>query len=309
MTKKSKESIRFDSAYFVAFDLMHSALKSGLKTVSDLSITQYRILVRLLSFSPQSLGQSDIGKFLHLKPNVVTQSLSVLENKNFVQRMHADEDGRTRTACITDVGIAHISEVNESIVRELYARFPTEDKTFRHILEASIAAGSAIDSPSPGKATQQFPASRTLAAFELISETMEESLREACGATLSECRIMQRLEEEGAPLRIGDLAERLHLSAVSVARTTDRLVQRGWVERMGIPHDKKAVFVVPTEEGVQQQVVIIDTIESLAQSLLWSKLNATHRKAIKEVGTIVFADIQAKKEAEHKAMLSLLQPL
>ena len=87
------------------------------------------------------------------------------------------------------------------------------------------------------------------------------------------------------------------------------LVQRGWVQRMGVPNDKKAVFVVVTEEGIRQQAIITRTIDELAQRQLWEKLDKVHRNAIAQVASVVFADIQAKKEAEHQAMLSLLQPL
>lgn len=309
VTKSNPENTTFNSTYFVAFDLMHTALKAGLKAASNLSITQYRILVRLLSDPPQSVEQAEIRTYLRLKPNVVTQALDALEQQGFVNRERSERDGRTRAISITEAGIEHVSKVNESIVVQLYDRFPTHSHTFRHILEASITAGATIDPSLSEETVRRFPASRTLVAFEFISHMMEEGLRKACGASFSECRIMQRLDEEGNPLRIGDIAKRLQMSPTNVARATDRLVQRGWVQRMGVPNDKKAVFVVVTEEGIRQQAIITRTIDELAQRQLWEKLDKVHRNAIAQVASVVFADIQAKKEAEHQAMLSLLQPL
>lgn len=309
MRAGEQDGITLDSTYFVAFELMHRALKSGLKSASDLSITQYRALVKLLGVSPNMLGQSDLGEMLGAKPNVMTQALNALEARGLAKRARDDRDGRSRSVGITQAGVAHVASVNDSIVRQLYARFPTDDPTYRRILEASIIAGAAIDPPLSPEAARRFPASRTLVSFELIRHMMEKNLESACGASYHECRIMQRLDEEGGPLRIGDLAEALQLSAVNVARCVDRLAERGWVERMRSPRDRKAVFAVVTESGALQQRIIARTVDDMGRTQLWGKLGPEHRKAIAQVGSVVFADLQTRKEVERKAALDLLAPL
>ena len=40
---------KFDSTFFVAFKLTHEALDAALKKASELNITQYRVLVKLLT--------------------------------------------------------------------------------------------------------------------------------------------------------------------------------------------------------------------------------------------------------------------
>ena len=42
------------------------------------------------------------------------------------------------------------------------------------------------------------------------------------------------------------------MSPVNAARAVDRLVGRGWAKRLKSPHDKKAVYVALTDEGVYQ---------------------------------------------------------
>lgn len=309
MHKPHNQELTLDSTYFVAFEMTHAALKQGLKNASSLSVTQYRMLVKLLGAAPNVLRQSNLGSLLNLKANVVTQAIHTLASHGFAERSTDKHDARVRLIRITDEGIHHVGCVNESIVEQLYTLFPTEDATYRRILEASISAGAAIDPPLSPAVSKHYSASRTLVSFELIRQVTEQSLRRACGASYNECRILQRLGETGAPLRIIDLSDQLQLSAVNVARATDRLVQRGWTSRLSSPNDHKAVFVGATHEGIHQQDIIGQAIDSMAQEYLWSKLGPEHRQAIMQAGHTVIADLQRKKEAEHRAALGLLEPM
>ena len=148
---ETERDLSLDSTFFVAFDLTHRALKSGLAQArpqrrSTSSVTQYRMLVKLLAARPDGVAQSSLGKLLDLKPNVVTQVPQPDERagrrRAFATRNGDGADARVRTARITEAGVGHVAEANASIVERLYALFPTEDAVYRGILEASIAAGA-----------------------------------------------------------------------------------------------------------------------------------------------------------------------
>lgn len=302
--------LKLDSTFFVAFDLTHRALKSGLAQASPLNVTQYRMLVKLLAAQPNGVAQSNLGKALDLKPNVVTQAMNTLVAAGFADRRHdANNDGRMRSAHITNAGVEHVARVNASIVERLYALFPTEDAAYRSILEASIAAGASIDAPLSDDIAESYAASRALVSLELVKRAMEGALHTTCGASLGECRVLQRLGEVNEPLRIGDIASQLQMTAVAVARAADHLAERGWVRRLASPNDRKAVFIAATDQGVRQQKVIERTINLLARTQLWSQLNNEQRRALARTWRVVIADVQAHKEVERKAALDLLQPL
>ncbi|CAK7010111.1 MAG: hypothetical protein PEGG_00388 [Paraeggerthella hongkongensis] len=304
-----EDDLKLDSTFFVAFDLTHRALKSGLAQASNLSVTQYRVLVKLLAARTTGATQSSLGKLLALKPNVVTQAMNVLVDAGFATRSGGKADARVRTACITEAGVRYVAEANEAIVERLYALFPTEDAVHRAILEASIAAGASIDPPLGGDASSRYAASRALVSLELVKRGMEDALRTACGASLSECRVLQRLGEVNEPLRIGDLATQLQMTPVAVARAVDGLVGHAWAQRLASPHDRKAVFAAATPQGLRQQKIIVRTIGLLARTQLWSRLDDHQRRALARAWRVVIADMQARKEAERKAALGLLQPL
>ena len=200
---ETERDLSLDSTFFVAFDLTHRALKSGLAQASSLSVTQYRVLVKLLSAGPDGIDQSSLGKTLDLKPNVVTQAVNALAAAGYATRRRAgDGDRRVRTVGITDAGASHVAQANDALVERLYALFPTEDAAHRTILEASIAAGASIEAAPSGEAASRFAASRALVSLELVKRAMESALQSACGASLSECRVLQRLGEVGEPLRL-----------------------------------------------------------------------------------------------------------
>ena len=138
---------------------------------------------------------------------------------------------------------------------------------------------------------------------------MESALQSACGASLSECRVLQRLGEVGEPLRIGDIADQLQMTPVAVARAVDRLVEREWAVRLASPRDLKAVFAAAMPQGERQQRIIVRTVALLARKHLWSRLDRRQRHALARTWRIVIADVQARKEAERKAALGLLQPI
>jgi len=50
---------KFDSTFFVAFKLTHEALDAALKKASELNITQYRVLVKLLTAGTAGLPQKE----------------------------------------------------------------------------------------------------------------------------------------------------------------------------------------------------------------------------------------------------------
>lgn len=303
-----KENLTLDSAYFVAFEMTHDALKRGLKSASKLNITQYRMLVKLAAAGGKT-AQSDLGRILDLKPNVVTQAANELEKAGFARRETDDADARSKSIVATQNGLFHVASVNKSIVACLYALFPTEDASRRTILETSIDACSHIDPPVSEREATDYPASRALAALERFRIAIETRLRQACGASFSECRVMQLLDEARRPLRIGDIAAQLRMSTVNVARAVDRLSNRNWVRRMGASRDRKAVFVSVTDEGLEKQRVIAHTIDDLGRSLLWKHLNRAERKAIREVTRTVIEGLRLKEYEMSLAVIGELHPL
>jgi len=73
--------------------------------------------------------------------------------------------------------------------------------------------------------------------------------------TPAQWRAINVLVEHG-PLRLGDLAEKLHIAPRSTTEVVDDLEQRGLVERHPDPADRRATLVALTTEGTAAATAI-----------------------------------------------------
>lgn len=308
MAKGSPHRFDLDSTYFIAFEMSHEALKRGLKAASSLNISQYRLLAKLAQ-TQEEVNQGDIGKILGMRPNALTQNVSTLEDKGFVSQSIGSDDARFRYICATETGQEHVAQVNASLVKSLYASFPTQDETYRTILEAAISAASQIEPPLNEQRALRYPATRSLLSIDLIRSETQQALRERIGASFYECRIVQKLSELESPERIGVIAEQLLISNVNATRAVNQLAKRGWIRKLKSPLDKKAVYIALTDTGAKQGKIINATINDLAATKLWKHLRPEQKDAIERVGHVVIADINAIKRAKEQASLELLQEI
>ena len=108
-------------------------------------------------------------------------------------------------------------------------------------------------------------------------------------------------------MRIVDLARQLKLTSATAVRATDRLAERGWVERMSAPDDL-AVYVACTD-GRHMQDVVLASVDRIATQYLWSRLAPEKCRDIAMAGHVVMADLQQREEAERLSTLAQLRPL
>ena len=148
-----------------------------------------------------------------------------------------------------------------------------------------------------------------MTTVELIAHRLEHDIVAGAGASLGECRIMQRLCEVGRPLRIGDLADQIFMNNATATRNASKLCGRGWARKLVDPHDSKAVYLDLTEAGAQEAQRICRIIDEAAYTRFWSIMNEEQREAFRQLGSVVIADLRRKKEAERLSALSLLRPM
>jgi DNA-binding MarR family transcriptional regulator len=72
---------------------------------------------------------------------------------------------------------------------------------------------------------------------------------ESLGVTWAQIRALRALSRAATPLRMSELAERLRIARRSATSLVDELVERGLVERLADPSDRRAVTVAVTPGG------------------------------------------------------------
>lgn len=111
--------------------MAHEALRRGLEQASDLNITQYRILTKLMQASAP-VSQGELGKILGMKPNVVTQAVDALVAHGYATREAGTTDGRTRFLAVTDDGAEHVAARQPVPGRELVRHLPNPRSHVSH---------------------------------------------------------------------------------------------------------------------------------------------------------------------------------
>jgi len=85
-----------------------------------------------------------------------------------------------------------------------------------------------------------------------VVRRLDMDLQEAHGITFGEYDVLLRLARApGHALRMGDLAERVLLSASGTTRLVERMITKGLVEREVDPSDRRAALATLTDEGLQ----------------------------------------------------------
>ena len=103
--------------------------------------------------------------------------------------------------------------------------------------------------PTDRQARQLQLGIRTLVRRFSLAERSDMS---CCGMTVAQAATLQALVD-GA-LRLGELSKRLGITASTLTRNLTRLEERGFVCRVGDPHDGRAQRVALTESGRQAAI-------------------------------------------------------
>ena len=105
---------------------------------------------------------------------------------------------------------------------------------------------------------------RLVRFHRLATGEMDENLRARFGHSLDDYDILHQIHLHGAPIRMGELSERLLIANSSCNRIVSRLVEAGFIGRHHGEVDRREVFVDLTTEGTR----------------LWRRMAAVHTRDI-----------------------------
>lgn len=129
-----------------------AALAQGLKTDSDMSISDYEVLVVLSEAPDGALRARDLRCELQWEKSRLAHHVRRMEQRGYVRRDVCTDDLRAPMVCVTDAGLAAIraaAPAHVARVRELFfdALGPTQELALRDAAEA-VLAGLARPEPA-----------------------------------------------------------------------------------------------------------------------------------------------------------------
>jgi DNA-binding MarR family transcriptional regulator len=90
---------------------------------------------------------------------------------------------------------------------------------------------------------------RMLTCSQLIEKLVRAGLRDEFNTTLPRFDLMAQLEREPQGMKMNELSRRMMVTGGNITPVTDQLVKEGWIERMELPHDRRAWLVRLTPAG------------------------------------------------------------
>jgi len=114
----------------------------------------------------------------------------------------------------------------------------------------------------------------------VTTKVMDENLRSRCGHSLDDYDVLHQVSAHGAPIRMGDLAERLLVANSSCNRIVGRLVEAGLVSRAHGESDRREVIVDLTAEGrrLRRRMAAVHTRD--IEQLVGSPLSTSRHKRL-----------------------------
>ena len=119
-----------------------------------------------------------------------------------------------------------------------------------------------------------------LEATQRLFEQLDRELQREVGMPLAYYQILAMLSE--APdhtLRMSDLAQLTWSSRSRVSHAVDRLEEKGWVERISCPSDKRGAYAVLTEAGLRVLEAAAPSHVSSVRRLVFDQLSAAELAA------------------------------
>ena len=113
-----------------------------------------------------------------------------------------------------------------------------------------------------------------LEATQRLFEQLDRELQHEVGMPLAYYQILAMLSE--APdhtLRMSDLAQLTWSSRSRVSHAVDRLEEKGWVERISCPSDKRGAFAVLTAAGLRVLEAAAPSHVSSVRRLVFDQLS------------------------------------
>lgn len=145
-----------------------------------------------------------------------------------------------------------------------------------------------------------------LAVSRAVFEELDRQLQRDSGMPLAYYDILVQLSE--APdrmLRMSELADRVHSSPSRLSHAVARLEEKGWVQRVDCPTDRRGQYAVLADEGFEVLAAAAPGHVEAVRGLLFDALTPEQVEQLREISEAVFdrarADDEGSSPAEGRA--------
>lgn len=232
---------------------------------AGISLTQYRLLLRLLAAEGGAHTAKALSEALGLSPSSVTSALNDLEALGAIERSEDSSDRRVVNVSITPAGSALIAKVDPALCQlahEFWSVYNKNELAMTKRDSASTVLERRLDYMKiDGISVEHAYIDSSLVTLSSLNAHMRRA-----NISLNEYRILHLLSRSPQGMRVKELSRQLLLRSNEVCVAASKLVGHGRLERLKLPHDRRATCFKITELGVakleKMTPAIIDSLQN-----------------------------------------------
>lgn len=232
---------------------------------AGISLTQYRLLLRLLATDGGTHTAKALSEALGLSPSSVTSALNDLEALGAIERSEDASDRRVVHVSITPAGselIASVDPVLCQLAHEFWSVYNENELAMTKRDSASTVLERRLDYMKiDGISVEHAYIDSSLVTLSSLTTHMRRA-----NISLNEYRILHLLSRNSQGMRVKELSRQLLLRSNEVCVATSKLVSHGRLERLKLLHDRRATCFKITELGVSKlekmTPAIIDSLQN-----------------------------------------------
>lgn len=232
---------------------------------AGISLTQYRLLLRLLAADGGAHTAKALSGALGLSPSSVTSALNDLEALGAIERSEDASDRRVVHVSITPAGSSLIAKVDPALCRlahEFWSVYSENELAMTKRDSASTVLERRLDYMKiDGISVEHAYIDSSLVTLGSLNVHMRRA-----NISLNEYRILHLLSRNARGMRAKELSRQLLLRSNEVCVAASKLVDHGRLERFKLPHDRRATCFRITELGISKlekmTPAIIDSLQN-----------------------------------------------
>jgi DNA-binding MarR family transcriptional regulator len=141
-----------------------------------------------------------------------------------------------------------------------------------------------------------------LEATQRLFEQLDRELEREVGMPLAYYQILAMLSEAPArTLRMSDLAAQTWSSRSRLSHAVDRLEEKGWVERLSCPSDKRGAYAVLTDAGLRVLEAAAPSHVSSVRRLVFDRLAPGDLEALARISRKIAERVVQQEETRSSA--------
>ena len=283
------------SEEMTALELLYRELTRALSENVGLTVTQYRILLKLQELSNKARIK-DIASGLGMRSNLVSMAVNALEKRKLIRRVRGKSDGRATNVVLTNFGISTLGLATDSVgahLASLWKDLPRDEA--EKAQSTMIAIGENLTGGHQEE-TGTFIGSEYVTTIVDVHDRFCDIAKGAANLTYTGWRVLKMVHDLDGRARMGDLANRLFLLPSTLTWIGGQLEDLGFVTRESDTETANGIYLAITATGSKAVETVQKAVDGALMPMLWGDLPDEQYMASRNGSDLIVREFAVRRE-------------